>query len=159
MSAATTRTRRIASEELGASLKAMLAAVRRLRGRESRRHDELSNAQYGLLFGLRDQRELSSSELADLADLSPATTAEMLDSLAAAGLVNRTRSERDRRVVLTSLTVHGQELLEARHARFEPRWRAALSSFSDQELRTTAAVLDSLRKMLDETPRFDTPAD
>lgn len=159
MSAAATRTRRIASEELGASFKAVLAAVRRLRGRESRRHDELSNAQYGLLFGLRDDQELSSGELADLAGISPATVAEMLDSLGAAGLVNRTRSQRDRRVVLTSLTEHGQELLEARHARFEPRWLAALSSFSDQELRTTAAVLDSLRKMLDETPRLDRPAD
>ncbi len=78
----------------------------------------------------------------------------MLDALAAAGLVRRVRSERDRRVVLTSLTERGHALLEERHARIAPRWNAALSGFSDDELRTAAAVMDSLRTVFDElTPR------
>ena len=33
----------------------------------------------------------------------------------------------DKRVVLTSLTERGRELVEARRARYEPRWRAALA--------------------------------
>ena len=138
------------STELGASFKGVLAAVRRLRGRETRNQDELSDAQYGLLFGLRDHQQLSSGELALLADLSPASTTEMLDGLAAAGLVRRVRSERDRRVVLTSLTEHGHALLEERHAKVAPRWFAALEEFSDDELRTAAHELDRLRAMFDE---------
>jgi DNA-binding MarR family transcriptional regulator len=139
-----------ATEQLGRSFKATMAAVRRLRGRETRGHGELSDAQYGLLFGLRCQPELSLSELAFAAELSPATATEMLDGLAASGLVRRERSERDRRVVLISLTERGQTLIEERRARYEPRWRAALSEFSEAELQAAAAVLDRMREMFDE---------
>lgn len=136
--------------ELGRSFKACTAALRRLRGRETHAPGELSDAQYGLLFGLREHEALPSSELAELADLSPAAAAEMLEGLAAAGLVTRVRSERDRRVVLTSLTERGRELVAERHARFAPRWGAALAEFSDEELRIASAVLDSLRALFDE---------
>jgi DNA-binding MarR family transcriptional regulator len=146
------RHRVAASDELGRSFKALLAAVRRLRGRETRRHDGLSNAQYGLLFGLCEQTELSSSELACAADLSPGTATEMLEGLAAAGLVLRQRSERDRRVVLVSLTPRGRNLVQERRAQLQPRWRAALAQFSDEELRIAAAVLERLRDMFDEIP-------
>ncbi|MBV8953324.1 MAG: winged helix DNA-binding protein, partial [Solirubrobacterales bacterium] len=78
------------------------------------------------------------------------TATEMLDPLAASGLVRRERSERDRRVVLISLTDRGRRLTEERRARFEPRWRAALAEFSDAELLTAAAVLDRMRAMFDE---------
>ncbi len=141
---------RDAAAELGRAFKGCVGAVRRLRGRETRVHGELSDAQYGLLFSLRDHITLPTSELACLADLSPATATGMLDGLAAAGLVSRVRSERDRRVVLTSLTERGEALVEERHARFAPRFNAALAEFSDAELRTAAAVLDRLHVMFDE---------
>jgi DNA-binding MarR family transcriptional regulator len=132
-------------EQLGRSFKAAMAAVRRLRGREARRPGELSFAQYSLLFGLVDGGARSARELACAADLSAATVTQMLDSLAAAGLVQRVRSTGDKRVVLTSLTERGSALLAARRACFEPRWRGALADFSDDELATAAAVLDRLR--------------
>lgn len=136
--------------EVGRAFKGAMAAVRRLRGRETRGHGELSDAQYSLLFGLREHTELSSRELAELAALSPATTTEMLEGLAAAGLVRRERSELDRRVVLTSLTERGRDLVEARRARYEPRWRAALAEFSEEELLAAAAVLDRLGQLFEE---------
>jgi MarR family transcriptional regulator, organic hydroperoxide resistance regulator len=136
--------------ELGRAFKGCVGAVRRLRGRETRRPGELSDAQYGLLFGLRDHEVLPTSELACLADLSPATATGMLDGLAGAGLVSRVRSERDRRVVLTSLTERGRALVEERHARFAPLWAAALAEFSEDELRTAAAVLDRIHAMFDD---------
>jgi DNA-binding MarR family transcriptional regulator len=139
-----------AAEQLGRSFKGAMASVRRLRSRETQRPGELSDAQYGLLFGLREHSELSSSELACAADLSPASATEMLDGLVAADLVRRERSQRDRRVVLISLTEHGRALVEERRARYEPLWRAALAEFSDPELQTAAAVLDRLREMFDE---------
>jgi DNA-binding MarR family transcriptional regulator len=131
-------------EQLGRSFKRAMAAVRRLRGRETQQCSELSNAQYGLLFGLAGNCEMSARDLAEVAELTPATVAQMLDHLATAGLVQRTRSEQDKRVVLTSLTPRGQALIESRRARIEPLWRAALSPFSDAELLTAAAVLDRL---------------
>jgi len=136
-------------EQLGAAFKGAMAAVRRLRGRETHRPGSLSNAQYGLLFGLHAGAELSARDLAECADLSAATVAQMLETLEAAGLVARTRSDVDKRVVLTSLTARGREVLDERKARVEPRWRAALEEFSAGELRTAAAVLARLADYFD----------
>ena len=136
-----------ALEQLGRSFKRAMAAVRRLRGRETHRPGELSFAQYGLLFGLADGGELSVRELALSADLSPATVTQMLDSLEASGLVERVRSQRDRRVVMISLTGRGAALVAERRARFEPLWRAALAEFGENDLLAAAAVLDRLGEM------------
>ncbi|MGH2868639.1 MAG: MarR family winged helix-turn-helix transcriptional regulator [Solirubrobacteraceae bacterium] len=139
-----------ARDQLGHSFKALMGAVRRLRGREAQRLGKLSYAQYSLLFGLAAERELSASQLAGIADLSPATVTQMLDHLESDRLVKRVRSERDKRVVLVSLTMAGRTLVEERRARFEPRWQAALTEFSDEELLTAAAVLERLRELFDE---------
>jgi DNA-binding MarR family transcriptional regulator len=66
------------------------------------------------------------------------------------GLVERNRSERDRRVVTCTLTTLGRELIAARRAIFEPRWHAALAEFSAKEIATAAAVVDRLRALYDE---------
>jgi DNA-binding MarR family transcriptional regulator len=139
-----------ALEALGRAFKGTVAALRRLRARETHRPGELSYAQYGLLFGLWDGEPKSSRELALAADVSPATAAEMLDGLAASGLVERTRSQEDKRIVLTSLTDRGRDVIKDRHARYEPRWHAAVDRFGEEELLTAAEVLDALRQMFDE---------
>ena len=138
------------AQQVARSFKRAMAAVRRLRGRETHRPGELTDAQYSLLFCLRDQSQMSLRDLADAADLSPASVTEMLEGLAAAGLVERQRSDRDRRVVLTSLTDSGRGLVEERRARFEPRFRAALEGFSEDELVAAAAVLERLRDLFEE---------
>ncbi|MBV9603819.1 MAG: MarR family transcriptional regulator [Solirubrobacterales bacterium] len=136
-----------ATQEVARAFKRAMAAVRRLRGRETSRPGELTDAQYGLLFCLRDEAEMSVRDLACAAEVSPASVTEMLEGLTASGLVTRERSERDRRVVLTSLTESGRGLVEARRARFEPRFRAALQPFSEDELVVAAAVLERLRDL------------
>jgi DNA-binding MarR family transcriptional regulator len=143
-------------ELVGRSFKGAMAALRRLRGRETQCPGELTHAQYGLLFGLWDGADRSSRELALLADISPATAAEMLDGLAAAGLVDRTRSEEDKRIVLNSLTARGRELTEERRRTYEPRWHAALDEFTDAELLSAAGVLDAIRAMFDESAAGET---
>ena len=139
-----------AAQQVARSFKRAMAAVRRLRGRETHRPGELTDAQYSLLFCLRDQSQMSVRDLAYAADLSPASVTEMLEGLAAAGLVQRQRSDRDRRVVFTSLTESGRGLVEERRARFEPRFRAALSEFGDEDLLLAATVLERLRGLFEE---------
>jgi DNA-binding IclR family transcriptional regulator len=86
------------------------------------------------------------TDLALAADLAPATVTQMLDSLEAAGLVERVRSQRDRRVVLIPLT-------ERRGARGgAPRaLRAALARCARRvrrdDLLIAASVVDRLREM------------
>jgi MarR family transcriptional regulator, organic hydroperoxide resistance regulator len=137
-------------EAVGRAYKGANSALRRMRGRESHRPGELSHAQYGLLFGLYDGAPRSSRELALAADVSPATAAEMLDGLTASGLVERIRSSDDKRIVLTSLSERGRAVIEERRARYEPRWRAALSEFSEEQLLTAASVLEAVGRMFDE---------
>lgn len=137
-------------DRLNNSFKTTMAAVRRLKGRETQRPGELSFAQFSLLFGLAECSELSSRELACRAELSPATVTQMLDSLEAHGLVKRTRAAHDKRVVLTSLTSRGQQLVDERRALYEPRWRAAMSQFDTDELRAAGAVLDALTVLFNE---------
>jgi DNA-binding MarR family transcriptional regulator len=137
-------------EQVAQSFKVAMAAVRRLKGRETHRPGDLSYAQYGLLFGLAKDEAKSARELGELAELSAATVTQMLDHLAAVGLVERSRSDVDKRVVLTSLTDRGRDVVEERRARMEPKWRAALGEFSDEELLAAAAVLDRLAVLFEE---------
>ena len=139
-----------AYEQFGASFKAAMAAVRKLRGRETHHPADLSYAQYSLLFGLHHGGALPARDLAYAADLSPATVAQMLEGLERAGLVKRARSDEDKRLVLTSLTAHGRKVVERRREQLEPRWRAALAGFGDEDLLTAAAILDRLREMFDQ---------
>ena len=139
-----------ATEVLGRSFKGAMAAVRRLRGRQTQRPGELSAAQYELLFNLAGGGARSARELADAATLTAATTTQMLESLEAHGLVSRLRSDQDKRVVLNALTDRGRQVVEEHRARVEPKWRAALGEFSDEQLLTAAAVLDRLARHFDD---------
>jgi DNA-binding MarR family transcriptional regulator len=156
MSAPTHQRERSRDEALGQlrlAFKGVMAAARRRRGRDTHRHGELSFAQYHLLCGLAERDEVPAGELALVADLSPATVTQMLDSLAEMGLVERTRSERDRRVVTCTLTTRGRELLTERHAYVEQRWQAEFAEFSNHDLAVAAGVLDRLRAIFDDLSR------
>jgi DNA-binding MarR family transcriptional regulator len=139
-----------ATGQLGQAFKHTMAALRRMRSREPRVEGELRDAQYSLLFFLRERDQLPTHELALAADLSAASATELLDGLEAARLVRRTRSASDRRVVLTALTDRGRALVEAHRASIEPRFRAALADFSDEQLLLAASVLGAMGALFDE---------
>lgn len=103
-----------------------------------------------MLGALSREGELSAGALAAEAGITPATVTQMVDTLSAAGLVERSRSERDRRVVTIRLTEEGRR----RHARKEvellDKWREALSGFDAAELEAAAGVVARLGAYLDE---------
>jgi DNA-binding MarR family transcriptional regulator len=144
-----TEAREQALTRLGAAFKGVTAATRRLRGRETHRPGELSFAQFHLLFHLAEQGRLSTGQLATAAELVPATATQMLDGLERAGLVERERSEEDRRIVMCALTPRGRKVVAERRAEIERHWQDALAAFSPSELETAADVLEHLRTMLD----------
>ena len=73
----------------------------------------------------------------------------MLDRLGDAGLVERVRSEEDRRIVGARLTDAGRAVCEERRAALEPLWREMLVGFTANELHTAAAVLDRLAMLFE----------
>jgi DNA-binding MarR family transcriptional regulator len=70
----------------------------------------LTGPQLWVVKILKDNSPLKVSELARRMYLHPATMVGLLDRLETKGLVKRTRSEKDRRVVFIDLTEQGLEL-------------------------------------------------
>jgi MarR family transcriptional regulator for hemolysin len=125
------------------------AALRRLRSRDFRRGG-LSLAQWQLVRRLAAHDQLPAGKLAADAGLTPATVTQTLDTLAAAGLVERVRSEADRRVTLNRLTPAGHERFEAKHAEIKQRWAEALSDIPADQLEQSAQVLARLAAVIDD---------
>jgi len=134
-------------DELRTAYGEMLAAERRLRGRNPARKGELSNAQVRALFRLKRGEACTSGEIAKRAELSPASVTAMLDQLEEDGIVTRRRSDQDRRQVIVTLTEAGHAALEAKRAAWTAAWHTL--EHSEQELATAARVLRSVTRMLD----------
>lgn len=137
------------TDEVRAAMSELLAAERRLRGRNPHRPGDLSATQVRALFQLERGEACTAGELAKRADLSPASMTAMLDQLEQSGIVERHRSEKDRRQVIVSLTDAGHEILAARRAHIEARTREVLSGYSDHELEAASKVMRSLAGLLD----------
>jgi MarR family transcriptional regulator, organic hydroperoxide resistance regulator len=139
--------------QLGMAFRRVFRSFNRLRGRDTHLGaGELSHAQFELLSELFDRGELPAGELAAAARLTPATVTQMLDHLAEQGHVERVRSETDRRVVVSRLTLQGRTAIEAKRAAWKSRWEQALSGLELDELRAATQVLERLGAMVEDSP-------
>lgn len=148
---APTASRTVALDDLRQEFTHVLAAERRLRGRDQQRtHGELSQAHVRALFalGLHDE-EATAGQIARSAEMSPASVTGMLDDLEQAGIVTRRRSETDRRCVLVALTDEGRDVLEAKRARWRERWNEALGAVPERDLRAAVRVMRTIAGVLD----------
>jgi DNA-binding MarR family transcriptional regulator len=137
--------------ELGGAFRRVFRSVSRLRGRDTHLGGtELSHAQFELLIELSERGELSAGDLAQAARLAPGTVTQMLDHLAESGHVERTRSETDRRVVVSRLTPSGQRKIEAKRQLWQARWEQALEGIGTDDLRAATVVLDRLHTLFAE---------
>jgi DNA-binding MarR family transcriptional regulator len=136
-------------DELRAAFGELLGAERRLRGRDPKRPGELSTAQVRALVQLAKDEQVTAGELAKRADLSPGAMTAMLDHLEREGMITRERSRTDRRQVIVALSAHGHEIVAAKRARWEQRWRDGLSGCTDEELAVAARVMRSIAEVLD----------
>jgi DNA-binding MarR family transcriptional regulator len=138
-------------DSLAKSFKRVFRTIRRLRGRDTHlAGNDVSHAQFELLIELYERGPLPAGELATAAQLTPATVTQMLDHLASGGHVERTRSDADRRVVVTRLTALGRRKVQDKRALWQTRWQQALSDLTAEELHVAARVLDRLGSMFDE---------
>jgi MarR family transcriptional regulator, organic hydroperoxide resistance regulator len=137
-----------ALERLALAWREMAVAERRLRAYDGQRRDELSFAHMRALGALEDGEEMSAGRLAAAADLAPGSVTQMLDALEERGMVRRTRSAADRRVVMVALTEAGRERVAARRAAFRERLRQALTDLDASELAAGERVLERLARLL-----------
>ena len=136
--------RQAAVADLGRAFRRAFRSLRSLRGRDTHRGDEVGHAQFELLIELYGQGPMHAGELAEAVEASAATVSGMLDHLADDDLVERTRSESDRRIVVVKLTRRGRRKVEARKAIWHRRWQEALEGVDDEELAVAARVLERI---------------
>lgn len=137
------------ADELRRAVGDLMRAERSLRSRDPGRSDGLSYAQVRALLLLDDAEEATAGQLAKAADLTPASVTAMLDGLEQHGMVQRRRSEQDRRVVFVSLTPSGRELLETKRTRWRACWNATLADLDDRDLAAAADVMRRMARMFD----------
>jgi DNA-binding MarR family transcriptional regulator len=144
--------------ELGLAFRRVFRTLNRLRGRDTHLGgSQLSHAQFELLMELEERGELPAGELAAAARMAPATVTQMLDHLATCGHVERTRSDTDRRVVVSRLTPLGRRRIHARRAAWKERWDQALADLPVEDLEAATRVLERLGAMFEQAPAGDRP--
>jgi MarR family transcriptional regulator, 2-MHQ and catechol-resistance regulon repressor len=104
----------------------------------------LTPTQLGVLEAILHKGPLTQRELGRKVLTSAGNMTDVVDKLEARGLVCRTRSPRDRRIVSVTLTPSGRTLIEALFPRHARDIAAAMGGLSGEELQVLGALLRKL---------------
>ncbi|HTX10242.1 MAG TPA: MarR family transcriptional regulator [Solirubrobacteraceae bacterium] len=110
----------------------------------------LTLSQYGLLELLADRQSARVQELAAHAGITPSTATRILDALQRRGVVERTRSDEDRRAVAVSLTEDGRQLVNAEQEWLRGRQRTFYAALPGAEQELAPDLLFRLAALIDE---------
>lgn len=105
---------------------------------------DITHAQWGPLIRLRMAGPHSTVALGRELDMDAGALTRLLDRLEAKGLVQRQRSEADRRVVMVSLSEEGQRATAALPSVLSDIFNAHLAGFSEAEWRTLLNLLQRI---------------
>jgi DNA-binding MarR family transcriptional regulator len=141
-----------------AGFDALAQAVRRARGANGRSPGTngngsdggLSLSQYGLLELLADRQSARVQELASHAGITPSTATRILDALERRGVVERTRSDEDRRAVAVSLTEIGRQVVRTEQEWLRGRQRTFYAALPGAEQELAPDLLFRLAALIDE---------
>ncbi len=126
----------------------VIAAVRQ-HSRELEAACGISGAQVWMLASIADTPEITVSQLSQSLSIHISTASNLLDKLARAGLVERLRSEEDRRVVHLRLTDAGQDIIAQAPRPLTGLVYAALNKLPDASVANLNRELDHLIQALD----------
>ncbi|MFB8084986.1 MarR family winged helix-turn-helix transcriptional regulator [Streptomyces sp. NPDC055992] len=128
-------------EQLEQAVAGLFAAFRRKRGREQSSGTSVSGTQLRALDRLADEGSATARQLAEYADVTPATMTGLLDTLEARGMIRRERSLTDRRAIQVVLTDHGREMTAEAQKRWQERWQQAMTDVPPEDLQAAIRVL------------------
>lgn len=138
-------------EEFLVSFETLAQAVRRARGAAPQdRPGRLTLSQYSLLLPLCTSETARVSDLALEAGIAPSTATRILDALERRDIVQRARSEHDRRGVTVSLTATGRTLLSRQDAWMRARRLDFFSGLPDAERALVSDLLVRLAALIDD---------
>jgi len=105
---------------------------------------ELTFSQWTTLVALHDGRIKTAGDLAHNICHDAGSLTRLIDEMERRGLVTRSRSETDRRVVTLSLTARGSALVEQLAPRVMNLWNGLLAGFTHAEVDTLIDLLSRL---------------
>jgi len=105
---------------------------------------ELTFSQWTTLVALHDGRIRTAGDLAHNICHDAGSLTRLIDEMVSRGLVNRNRSETDRRVVTLSLTARGRAVVEQLAPRVMHFWNGLLAGFTHAEVDTLIGLLTRL---------------
>jgi DNA-binding MarR family transcriptional regulator len=114
---------------------------------------ELTFSQWTTLVALHDGRITTAGDLAHNICHDAGSLTRLIDQMVKRGLVTRTRSDADRRVVSLALTARGRSLVEVLAPKVMNFWNGLLSCFTHQEVDTLIALLTRLVIGVEGSPR------
>jgi DNA-binding MarR family transcriptional regulator len=114
---------------------------------------ELTFSQWTTLVALHDGRLTTAGDLAQNICHDAGSLTRLVDQMVQRGLVVRSRSETDRRVVTLSLTSRGRSLVEVLAPKVMNFWNGLLSGFTHEEIDTLINLLTRLVMVADGKPR------
>lgn len=104
----------------------------------------------GMMMGiLARYGEMKISELSGKLGLSNSTVSGMIDRLEKQGLIERTRSKEDRRVVYVSVTPEFKRSIGERFNEVERKFEAMMDKATPEELEKVLQGLDTLKILMD----------
>jgi DNA-binding MarR family transcriptional regulator len=148
------------------STQAVLSALRRiiratdLHSKQLARDTGLTTPQVVVLQAVRDLGEVTTGQLSRRVSLSQATVTTILDRLESRGLVERYRSNADRRIVHSRLTRQGRAILRKAPPLLHERFTAGFQQLSPARQSRILTTLDEVAAMmgvaeLDAAPLLD----
>jgi DNA-binding MarR family transcriptional regulator len=109
---------------------------------------ELSRTEGGLLATLLDGHR-RITELAESEALAQPTVTQLVDRLERRGLVERSRSDADGRVVMVGISRAGRDLLDATRAQLRAQMRETVEGLGDDELAQLVAASETLGRLIE----------
>lgn len=113
------------------------------------RREGLTTSQLGVLEALLHLGPLGQTALAEKLLTSASNITTVIDNLEREGLVERTRSEEDRRRVQVSLTENGRNRIEDVFPRHAEKIRTLTSALSDDELEELGRLCRKLGRSIE----------
>ncbi len=108
----------------------------------------LTAPQLLILQAIRDLGAVSISKLSNEVSLSQATVTTIIDRLESRGLVERHRSDQDKRVVHATLTPSGEEMVQKAPAPLQDMFSKRFAELEDWEKSMIVAALQRVASMM-----------
>lgn len=108
----------------------------------------LTTPQVVILQAVRDLGEVTAARVAEQVDLSPATVATVMDRLEKRDLIERYRSDTDRRIVHSRLTPFGQKSLDKAPPLLSKNFIDTFSGLKSSDQKKAIQTLEYVAQML-----------